>query len=158
MMTELIDAGAPVVSRTEIEIAARPEVVWDLLTAFNRWPTWNPEVKSMAVHEPVVVGSTFRWKAGPSTVTSTIQRLEPPRLIAWSGRTMGIRAIDVFHLDAHRGATLVREEESWSGLVARLLRRPLQRTLDRSLENGLRNLKAAAERQRNLRQSEVPAE
>jgi hypothetical protein len=145
MMTELIDTRAPVISRTEIDIAAPPEVVWDVLTAFDRWPTWNPEIKSMSVQEPIVVGSTFRWKAGPSTVTSTIQRLEPPRLIAWSGRTMGIRAIDVFQLDAHDGTTLVREAESWNGLVARLLRKPLQRTLDRSLENGLRHLKAAAE-------------
>jgi hypothetical protein len=144
MMTE-IDTGAPIVSRTEIEIAAPPEVVWDVLTAFDRWPSWNPEVKSMSVQEPVVVGSTFRWKAGPSTVTSTIRHLEPFRLIAWSGRTMGIRAVDVFHLDAHEGTTLVREEESWDGLVARLFRKSLQRTLDRSLENGLRYLKAAAE-------------
>ena len=135
-MTELIDTGAPVVSRTEIEMAAPPEVVWDVLTAFDRWPTWNPEVKSMSVQEPVIVGSIFRWRAGPSTVTSSIQRLEPLRLIAWSGRTMRIRAIDVFQLDAHDGTTLVREEESWNGLVARLFRRPLQRTLDRSLENG----------------------
>jgi hypothetical protein len=58
---------------------------------------------------------------------------------------MGIRAIDVFHLDAHDGATLVRQEESWSGLVARVFRKRLQWTLDRSLENGLRSLKAAAE-------------
>lgn len=144
-MTELIDTAAPVVSRTEIEIAAPSEVVWEVLTAFDRWPIWNPEVKSMSVQEPVVVGSTFRWKAGPSTVTSTIQHLEPVRLIAWSGRTMGIRAIDVFQLDAHDGTTLVSEEESWSGLVARLLHKPLQRTLDRSLENGLRHLKEAAE-------------
>ena len=84
MMTELIDAGAPVVGRAEIEIAARPEVVWDLLTAFNRWPTWNPEVKSMAVHEPVVVGSTFRWKAGPSTVTSTIHDAAGNHLVTYS--------------------------------------------------------------------------
>ena len=71
---------------------------------------------------------------------------------------MGIQAINVFHLSARGSATLVSEEESWSGLVARLFRKPLQRTLDRSLENGLRNLKAVAERQRNLRRSEVPAE
>ena len=144
-MSEFIDTDAPVVSRAEIAIAAPPEQVWTVLTAFDRWPTWNPEVKAMSVQEPIVVGSTFRWKAGPGTVTSTIRHLEPLRVIAWSGRTMGIRAIDVFRLDAHNGRTLVREEESWNGLVARLLRRPLQHTLDRSLENGLRNLKAAAE-------------
>ena len=36
MMTELIDTGAPVVSRTEIEIAAPPEVVWDVVI-----PSWT---------------------------------------------------------------------------------------------------------------------
>ena len=34
-MTDLINAGAPVVSRKEIEIAAPPEVVWDVLTALR---------------------------------------------------------------------------------------------------------------------------
>ena len=145
-MTDIIDADAPVVSRAEIEIDAPPEQVWAVLTAFDQWPTWNPDVKAMSAQQPVAVGSTFRWKAGPGTVTSTIQRLEPPLLIAWSGRTMGIRAVDVFRLDARGGTTLVRQEESWNGLVARLFRKRLQRTLDRSLESGLRNLKAASER------------
>jgi hypothetical protein len=58
---------------------------------------------------------------------------------------MGIRAVDVFHLDSRDGSTLVREEESWDGLVARLFRKSLQRTLDRSLVKGLHHLKAAAE-------------
>jgi len=144
-MTQLIDAGAPVLSRTEIEISASPEVVWDVLTAFDRWPAWNPEVKSMAAPELLIVGSTFRWKAGPGTITSRIRSLEPPRLIAWSGTTMGIRAVDVFSLEGRDGVTIVREEESWSGLVARLFRHSLQRMLDRSLESGLQLLKAASE-------------
>ena len=58
----MIDTGAPVVSRTEIEIAAPAAVVWEVLTAFDRWPIWNPEVKAMSVREPVVVGTTFRWR------------------------------------------------------------------------------------------------
>jgi hypothetical protein len=118
--------------------------VWEVLTRFARWPTWNLEVKSMSMKGPVAIGSTFRRKAGPGTITSTIQRLEPPRLVAWSGKTVGITAVDVFRRDS---TTLAREEEeSWDGLVARALRKPLQRTLDRSLENGLRHLKAESER------------
>jgi hypothetical protein len=145
-VTELIDTNAPVISRAEIEIAAPPDVVWEVLTDFNRWPNWNAAVKSMSAPEPIEVGSVFRWKAGPGTITSTIQHLEPHRLVAWSGRTMGIRAIDVFRLEARDGTTFVREEESWGGPVARVLRGSLQRTLDRSLEEGVRALKEAAER------------
>jgi uncharacterized protein YndB with AHSA1/START domain len=144
-VTELIDTSAPVISRAEIEIAAPPDVVWEVLTDFNRWPTWNAAVKSMSAPEPVAVGSVFRWKAGPGRITSTIQHLEPPRLVAWSGRTTGIRAIDVFRLEARDGTTFVREEESWGGPVARMLRKSLQRTLDRSLQEGVRALKDAAE-------------
>ena len=37
-------------------------------------------------------------------------------------------------------------EESYEGLVARLLRRPLQKTLDAALTDGVRYLEAEAER------------
>jgi hypothetical protein len=144
-MTDLINAGAPVVSRKEIEIAAPPEVV-GRAHCVRALAVLNPEIKSMSMKGPGAVGSTFRWKAGPGTITSAIQRLEPPRLVAWSGKTMGITAVDVFRLERRDGTTLVREEESWDGLVARVLRRSLQRTLDRSLESGLRHLKAESER------------
>jgi uncharacterized protein YndB with AHSA1/START domain len=140
-----IDERAPVVGTSEIEIAARPELVWEVLTAFERWPVWNRDVRSMSLDGPVAVGSEFRWKAGPGTITSTIARLEPPGLIAWTGRTLGIRAIHVYRLEPRDGATFVRTEESYEGLVARLLRGPLQKTLDRALAGGLRSLKAEVE-------------
>jgi hypothetical protein len=141
-----IDEQAPVVGASEIEIAAAPEVVWEVLTEFERWPSWNPDVKSLSMAGPVAEGSEFRWKAGPGTITSTIRRVEPPRVIAWTGRTLGIRAIHFWSLEARDGTTFVRTEESYDGLVARLLRRPLRKALQRGLEDGLRYLKAEAER------------
>ena len=128
-----INESAPVVGRSELEIAAPPDAVWEVLTAFERWPSWLRDVKSMSIEGPVAAGTVFRWKAGPGTITSTIQRVERPRLIAWTGRTLGIEAIHFWHLDARDGGTFVRTEESYEGLVARLLRRSLQKTLDRAL-------------------------
>ena len=72
----------------------------------------------MSIEGPVATGTVFRWKAGPGTITSTIQRVERPRLIAWTGRTLGIEAIHDWHLDARDGGTFVRTEESYEGLVA----------------------------------------
>jgi uncharacterized protein YndB with AHSA1/START domain len=141
-----INEGAPVVSRSEIEIAATPDAVWDVLTAFEDWPNWLRDVKSMSIEAPVAAGTVFRWKAGPGTITSTIQRVERPRLIAWTGRTFGIEAIHFWHFEARDGATFVRTEESYEGLVARLLRGWLQKTLDRALDDGLQDLKAEVER------------
>jgi uncharacterized protein YndB with AHSA1/START domain len=145
------ERAAPVATAREIEIAAAPEDVWDVLTSFERWPSWNPDVKAMSTSGPPAVGSTFRWKAGPGTITSTIRHLDAPRRIAWTGRTLGFKALDSFQLQPSGPGTLVREEEWWDGLVARLFRRPLQRTLDRSIEDGLRHLKVEVERTESLR-------
>jgi uncharacterized protein YndB with AHSA1/START domain len=88
---------APVRSRREIEIAAPPEAVWDVLTHFEEWPQWNREVKSMSFDGPVAPGSEFRWKAGPGTIVSTLEQVEPPRMISWRGRTMSIKAMHEWH-------------------------------------------------------------
>lgn len=80
-------------------------------------------------------------------VTSTVERLERPNLIAWTGTTLGgLRAHHVWHLDERNGKTHVRTSESFLGLLARIFRRQLRKTLERSLGNGLRHLKAEAER------------
>lgn len=141
-----INERAPVVGRSELEIAAAPEAVWEVLTSFESWPSWLRDVKSMSVEGPFAAGTVFRWKAGPGTITSTIQRVERPRLIAWTGRIFGIKAIHFWHFEARDGATFVRTEESYEGLVARLLGGSLQKTLDRALDDGLQDLKAEVER------------
>jgi uncharacterized protein YndB with AHSA1/START domain len=142
----VVNANAPVVSRAEGEIDAPIADVWRILTEIERWPTWNPDVKSVSIDGRVAEGARFRWKAGPSTISSTVTRVEPPQLIAWTGKTLGIRAIHVWHLEERDGRTHVRTEESYDGLVARLLRRSLQKTLDAALTDGVRYLETEAER------------
>jgi hypothetical protein len=136
---------APVSSKHEIHVSAPPEVVWDVLTDFGRWPEWNPEVKSMSFEGPLAPGSMFRWQAGPGTIVSTLEELDPPRYVRWRGRTMSIAAIHEWRLEPRDGGTHVETEESFSGLVARLLRRSLQKQLDGALEQGLEHLKREAE-------------
>ena len=141
-----IAPDSPVVSAHEVVIDAPINRVWDVLTAIDRWPAWNPDVKSVSIDSAIAEGSTFRWKAGPGTISSHVEHLDPPRLVAWSGRTLGIRAFHVWRLEGQDGRTFVRTEESYDGLVARVLRRPLQKTLDTALADGARYLKAEAEK------------
>ena len=143
-----IDEGAPVVGSSEIEIAAALEVAWDVLTAIGRWPNWNPTVTSVSFDGEIAPGSAFRWKAGPGTITSTIQVVEPLRRIAWTGSSFGVKAIHVHTFEPRDGGarSLVTSEESYDGVVARLLRGRLQKVLDSALESGLQHLKAEAER------------
>jgi hypothetical protein len=141
-----INRAAPVVGTSEIEVVAVREVVWDVLTGIEHWSSWNPDVKSVSMHGALVEGSEFHWKAGPGRITSTLEHVEAPRRVAWSGRTLGLKAIHVYALETRNGTTLVRTEESYDGLVARLIGARLQKTLDGALEGGLRHLKAEAER------------
>jgi hypothetical protein len=137
-----IKTNAPAVARGEIEVAAAPEIVWGVLTDIAAWPAWNPDVRSASLEGPLAPGTQFRWKAGPGTIVSTLERVESPNLIAWTGRTMGIDAVHVHRLEPRGDATLVRSEESWGGLLVRLLRRPLTRSLQRAIDSGLEHLKA----------------
>jgi carbon monoxide dehydrogenase subunit G len=141
-----IDGDAPVVSAAEVEIDAPIEHVWAVLTTIDQWPSWNPDVKSVSMAGPLAVGSTFRWKAGPGTISSIIEHVESPRLVAWSGRTLGIRAFHVWRLEARDGKTHAHTEESYDGLVARVLRRSLQKTLDSALADGARCPECGAEK------------
>jgi uncharacterized protein YndB with AHSA1/START domain len=141
-----VNREAPVVAADEIEVAASRQAVWDVLTDLESWPRWNSDVKSMSIDGPLATGTVFRWKAGPGTITSTIQDVQPPTLITWTGTTFGIKARHVYRLEPRGDGTLIHTEESYQGLVARLLRGSLQKTLERGLSDGLRSLKAEAER------------
>jgi uncharacterized protein YndB with AHSA1/START domain len=142
----MASSGAPVRSRREIDVAAPPDVVWEVLTDFDKWQEWNPEVKSMSFDGPLAPGAMFRWKAGPGTIVSTVEEIDRPRYIRWRGRTLSIAAIHEWRLEGRDGGTHVETDESFSGTVARLLRGSLQKQLDRSLEEGLDHLKREAER------------
>jgi uncharacterized protein YndB with AHSA1/START domain len=141
-----VNESAPAVSSAEIEVAADPELVWDVLTAIEDWPAWNPDVTSASLDGELTEGSHFRWKGGQATITSTLQRVERPRLIAWTGKTLGLRAIHIYWLEAHGAGTFVSSSESWEGPVARVFRKRMQKTLERAMEAGLLHLKAEAER------------
>jgi uncharacterized protein YndB with AHSA1/START domain len=140
-----IDRAAPAIAGSEIEVAATPEAVWDVLTDFEGWPGWNPAVKTVSIDGLVAPGTSFTWKAGASTLTSTIREVDPPRSVVWTGRTMGIHAIHAWRLEPTAGGTGVRTEESWTGLLPRLLPGRMTRTLQESLDEGLGHLKNAVE-------------
>jgi len=141
-----IDAAAPAIGRAEIDVAAAPEVVWSVLADIDGWPRWNASIASARLEGELAPGSTFRWKAGPGTITSTLREVDPPRELGWTGKTFGIKAVHVYRLEQRGDSTHVTSEESWDGLPVRLLRGRMQKTLQKALDEGLPLLKAEAER------------
>ncbi len=142
-----INTNAPVVGVGEVRVRAPASTVWTIMTTISEWPRWNPEISTADLDGPLTQGSTFRWRAGPGAITSVLREVRPGELIEWSGRTFGISAIHAWHIQPDGDGTMVRTEESWDGLPARIFRRRSQRTLDAAIASGLALLKAEAERQ-----------
>jgi uncharacterized protein YndB with AHSA1/START domain len=141
-----INENAPARARAEIMINADPESVWNVLIDVKNWPNWNPDVKNVVMDQKFIVGSEFKWKAGPGTITSKLQEIEKPKLLVWTGKTMGIHAVHVWRLKPINGQTIISSEESWTGLMVSILSGRMQNTLKKSTESGLKYLKREIER------------
>jgi hypothetical protein len=145
-----INENAPASASGEIEVAASPEIIWDIMTDIDNWPNWNKDVSWAALSGQFEAGSKFRWKSGPGTISSTIRQVERPRVLAWTGKTLGIYAIHLWKLEPQNGSTVIRTEESWEGLVTRIFSGKMQKTLEKAINSGLQYLKAEAERRAKL--------
>lgn len=142
-----IDRSAPATAEGEIDIPAPPQVVWDVMSDIESWPSWNPDIKVARLEGPLAPGTVFRWKATTSLV-SRLEVVDPPHEIAWTGTTMGIRAVHVYRFEADDGGTLARSWESWDGLIPNMLKGYSRRTLREGIGKSLRLLKQEVERRR----------
>jgi len=76
--------------RTEIDIKASPEKVWEVLTDFNNFPQWNPFIRQ--INGDPKVGTKLKihlqTSSGKSrTYRPTVTKVEPNRELRWSGKS-----------------------------------------------------------------------
>ena len=140
-----INQQAPVSVSREVVIAAAPESVWAVHTDIDSWPTWHADISEAVLQGPLEQGSTFRWRSGPGTIASTLQVVEPPVSIAWTGKALGTRAIHVWRFEPVGGGTRVVTQESMEGWPVKMARGFFDKTLRRSLDSWLTELKAKLE-------------
>jgi hypothetical protein len=141
-----INRSAPATAAGETQIDADPQTVFWVIAAIDEWPSWNEDVESAKLEGPLQPGTVFRWKSGPTSLVSTLQVVDPPNELAWTGKAMTIRAVHVFRFEPKDGGTLARSEESWDGVIATLLKGYSRKTLDKGIKDVLSHLKAEAER------------
>jgi uncharacterized protein YndB with AHSA1/START domain len=141
-----IDRDAPATAEGQTQIAAPIETVWAVISDLSAWPTWNTDVRSMTFDGPLAPGSSFRWKSGSASLVSTLQVVEAPREIGWTGKSMGINAVHVFRFEPTDGGTLARSAESFRGFIPSVLKNYSRRLLKRGIDNILGALKSEAER------------
>ena len=100
----------------------------------------------MSFDGPLEPGATFRWKSGSASLTSTLQVVDRPREIGWTGTTMGIKAVHIFNLEARDDGTRASSSESFRGFIPTVFRSYSRKILQRGIDGILAKLKAEAER------------
>lgn len=100
----------------------------------------------MNIRDPVAAGTEFFWVAGGMKIKSRIEAVDAPYRIAWSGNTMGIKAMHLWELEPSGTMTKVHTEESFQGLIVRLFAKRMKEALNSALAQGLDALKNEAEK------------
>ncbi len=90
----------PMQLRTEIEIAATPARVWDVLVAFASYPDWNPYLKS--VQGKLGLGERLALTLTPADGSErrqevTVVKLEPTVSLRWTSKFLLRRLFDGEH-------------------------------------------------------------
>jgi len=118
--------------RTDIEIAAPIEAVWETLTDLAAYRDWNPFIVSAEGRADVGERLTNRMQPpGGNGITfkPTVTVVEPPVAFEWLGR-LGLPGIfDGRHrfelAPSENGGTLVTQSEQFSGILVRFMRTSL---------------------------------
>ena len=140
-----INKAAPAVATHELLINASVQKIWSLVAEIDRWPSWNPAVKSAKLNGAFEVGTTFNWKSGGISIVSTLQEIQPTTKLVWTGKAIGTRSIHVVSLQSTPAGVLVCTSESFEGWIVSLMRKSMQKILDKSLVAWLSELKSRAE-------------
>ena len=134
-------ARPPIEVHNEIVAPATAERVWDLLTDVAGWPSWYRACRWVRVESAGSTASTdsagrpvsFRWKAHPIALRSTVVASDRPRSFVFIADARGLHAEHAFTLRPAPGGagTVVLSHETQTGPVpwlGRVILGPLLRT------------------------------
>ncbi len=118
--------------RTEVEIDAPIQRVWDVLTDFSSYQQWNPFIAN--VEGKLAEGEKLRLTltlpdGSEHQVRSTVTRVDPARELRWVGQLLvpgllqGEHFFELEALDA--GRTRLKHSENFRGVLVRVLTRTL---------------------------------
>ena len=140
-----VNKAAPAIWAAECAISAPIGTVWQVLSYFEGWPSWNKSVSKIKLEGPLSAGTAFVWVTDGAKIVSRIEEVIEPYELAWSGTIWGIRAVHVWRLEEREGGTLVHTEESFDGLIAKLFPGVMTKMLRKALDQVLADLKSESE-------------
>ncbi|GAA5038754.1 hypothetical protein GCM10011506_36990 [Marivirga lumbricoides] len=140
---------------TSIRIKASSETVWDILTDFEKYPQWNPFIKS--VKGEVKEGNNIEVRIEPPgakgmTFKPKVLAFKPQKEFKWLGNLWVKGLFDgehAFFLTAHKdGSTTLVQSEKFKGILVPLFSNMLD-------NNTLKGFQQMNEKLRELAEAKV---
>lgn len=122
--------------RTELEILAAPEKIWEILLDFGRYQEWNPFIVSLKgeaqMDQRLEVCVALPENGGTRTFRPIVTTCEAPLTLAWRGE-LGFAWLFAGHhvFELHplsEGRTRFVHSENFTGLLTRFMGRTLTLT------------------------------
>jgi hypothetical protein len=139
--------------RTEIEISSNPSKIWKLLMNFEKYPEWNPFIKS--IRGQAVEGAKIVVKMEPPgakgmTFKPKILRINPEKEFRWLGNLFIKGLFDgehIFELIVKQdGITTFIQREMFKGILVPLFKKMLDNNTRKGFELMNQQLKIESEK------------
>jgi hypothetical protein len=138
--------------RTQVDIHASPERVWQILTDFTTYPQWNPFMPRASGSARRGERLTIRLQpvgGRPTTFRPTVLEVDPGKRLRWIGHLLVPGVFDGEHSftiqPLGEGRVRVVQQEHFSGLLVPLLAGSLDRRTLPAFEQMNQALKRRAE-------------
>ena len=134
--------------KTSIQINATPDVIWSILTDFERYNDWNPFLKN--IQGDVQVGNRIKVEAGGMKFKPKILVFDENKELRWIGKFLFKGLFDGEHRflieDNGNGTSTFQHEESFKGVLVGLFAKKLDTDTKEGFEAMNQQLKLLAER------------
>ncbi len=141
------------IAEATLTLSCSPEVAFDALLDHPSWAEWMPRsfVPTSSLGRPLRAGDVISVRVAGAPIASKIvvDVVDRPNEITWCGGVRGIlHGRHRFLFEPRDGGTLVRSAETWSGVIAALVKPALKRQASKVGLAQLRGLEKAIARSR----------
>ena len=134
-----------------VDVAARPERVWEVFADVRRWPEWSKVcVEVWDAPRSLATGVSFGFRLRMVGVRVpfyvTVIEADPPRRVAWTSTRYAITARRTHEFTPSEAGTTVRDHKAFSSALLPVGLWYPRRVIRTMTEAWLQELKAEAER------------
>jgi hypothetical protein len=140
--------------KTEIQINSNPAKIWKLLMEFEKYPEWNPFIKSIkgqALEGTKIIVKMEPPEAKGMTFKPKILRINPEKEFRWLGHLLIKGLFDGEHIfeliDKQDGSTTFIQREIFKGILIPLFKKMLDNNTRKGFELMNQQLKVESEKQ-----------